>query len=171
MHFALDTRIFYRMCNSLKEDFDVTLIAVHDKEEVRDGVRIIPFRRMHQRNLRVFFSWFLMFWKAIKVNARIYHLHDPELIPCGLLLRLCGKQVIWDVHENIAEDIFDKPWIKHQKRAYGIFRFFEKLACKYFYIILAEKSYEKRYKHLAKRCTTSVGVPLGRNTPFHSSTS
>lgn len=154
MHFALDTRIFYRMCTSLATEFDVTLIAVHDRSEIKNNVRIIPFRRNHKRNSRVFFSWFIMFFKAIRVNAAIYHLHDPELIPCGLLLKFLGKKVIWDVHENIAEDIFDKPWISNQEKAYRIFHFFEKLACRYFYIILAEISYEKRYKAIAKRCAT-----------------
>ncbi len=95
-----------------------------------------------------------MFFKALKVNARIYHLHDPELIPCGILLNLLGKKVILDIHENIAEDIFDKPWIRNQQLAYGLFHFFEKLACRYFYIILAETSYEKRYKTIAKRLST-----------------
>lgn len=154
MHFALDTRIFYRMCLSLKAKYEVSLIGVHPRKETYKGVAIIPFKRYHNRQLRVLLGWLHMFFKAIRVNASLYHLHDPELIPCGLLLRLMGKQVIWDVHENIAEDIFDKPWIRNQKRAYGIFHFFEKLACKYFYIVLAEKSYEKRYKQLAKHCTT-----------------
>lgn len=154
VHFALDTRIFYRMCRTLAAEYDVTLIAVHPKKEEREGVRIIPFRRYHNRGFRVFFGWWFMFLKAISVNARIYHLHDPELIPCGLLLKMFGKQVIWDVHENIAEDIFDKPWIRHQRRAYNIFHFFEKLACRYFTIILAEKSYEKRYHGMAKQCYT-----------------
>ncbi len=92
-----------------------------------------------------------MFFKALRVNAALYHLHDPELIPCGLLLRLMGRKVVFDIHENIAEDIFDKPWIRHQQRAYALFHFFEKLACRYFFILLAERSYEKRYKHLNSR--------------------
>ena len=92
-----------------------------------------------------------MLFKALKVNARIYHLHDPELIPCGIFLKFLGKKVILDIHENIAEDIFDKPWIKRQKLAYRIFHFFERIACNKFYIILAENSYEKRYAKLAKR--------------------
>jgi glycosyltransferase involved in cell wall biosynthesis len=139
------------MCRSLKHTYDVSLIAVHPVNEVVDGIRIIPFKRIHNRSVRVALGWLLMFFKAIRVNARIYHLHDPELIPCGLLLRLLGKKIILDIHENIAEDIFDKPWIKYPRRAYRIFHFFEKLACRYFYILLAENSYEKRYSRLAKR--------------------
>ena len=95
-----------------------------------------------------------MFFKAIKVNARIYHLHDPELIPCGILLRLFGKKVILDIHENIAEDLFDKPWIKRQKLIFTIFTIFEKIASKMFYILLAERSYEKRYNKICKQIST-----------------
>lgn len=154
MHFALDTRIFYRMCQSLKTTYKVSLIAVHEKAETFKGIEIIPFKRIHNRKLRVSFGWLIMFFKAMRIGAKVYHLHDPELIPCGLLLKLAGKQVIWDVHENIAEDIFDKPWIRHQRLAYLLFHFFEKMACRYFYIVLAEKSYQNRYLELSKRFAT-----------------
>jgi glycosyltransferase involved in cell wall biosynthesis len=174
VHFALDTRIFYRMCRFLSGKYEVSLIAVHPKQEVLENVRIIPFRRFHNRQLRVATGWLLMFFKALTVNAKIYHLHDPELIPCGLLLRLLGKKVILDIHENIAEDIFDKPWIKHQQRAYKIFRFFERLACRYFYILLAETSYERRYNQLAKKhatvmnyCDVEFFNPFAKQTYTH----
>jgi glycosyltransferase involved in cell wall biosynthesis len=142
------------MCRFLSHTYTVTLIAVHSKAETKDQVRIIPFKRFHNRKFRILFGWLIMFIKALKVNAKIYHLHDPELIPCGILLRLAGKKVILDIHENIAEDIFDKPWIRRQKLAYTIFSFFEKIACRMFYIILAEKSYEKRYKAICKNYAT-----------------
>lgn len=96
-------------------------------------------------------TWFIMFFKAIKVNAGLYHIHDPELIPCGLLLRMLGKKVILDIHENVAEDIFDKPWIHSKKLLYSFFSFFEKRAVKRFFIFLAENSYEERYRKLGAR--------------------
>jgi glycosyltransferase involved in cell wall biosynthesis len=142
------------MCRFLARTYEVSLIAVHPQKETLEGVHIIPFRRFHNRKWRVAIGWLIMFFKALKVNARVYHLHDPELIPCGLLLRMLGKQVILDIHENIAEDIFDKPWISNQQRAYQVFHFFEKLACRYFFILLAETSYEKRYSRLARRSAT-----------------
>lgn len=154
VHFALDTRIFYRMCKHLSHQYEVHLIAVHPSEELREKVYIHPFKRYHNRKLRILFGWLIMFFKAIKVNARVYHLHDPELIPCGMLLRLMGKKVILDIHENIAEDIFDKPWIRNQKFIFRIFSFFEMIACRMFYIVLAETSYEKRYRSKAKNCYT-----------------
>ena len=148
VHYAMDTRIFYKMCQALKENYEVALIANHPKEEFVNGVKIVPFQPFKKRNIRVLLSWLLMFFKAIKQRASIYHFHDPELIPCGILLSMFGKKVIYDVHENIAEDIFDKPWIRNQKMAYRIFNFFEKRAVKRFHLILAEKSYQKRYELL-----------------------
>lgn len=145
VHFALDTRIFYRFCRSLAEHYDVTLIAVHPKKEVRDGINMIPFRRFKNKLLRVSFTWLIMFFKAIRVNAKLYQFHDPELIPCGILLRLFGKKVIFDIHENVAEDIFDKPWIRNKQILFTIFTFFERIATRSFFIFLAEKSYAPRY--------------------------
>jgi glycosyltransferase involved in cell wall biosynthesis len=142
------------MCKFLSSIYDVTLIAVHPRDEIKDKVHIIPFTRYHNRKFRILFGWLFMFFKAIRVNARIYHLHDPELIPCGILLRACGKKVILDIHENIAEDLFDKPWIKRQKLVFTIFTFFEKIACQMFYIVLAERSYEKRYNKMCKHIST-----------------
>lgn len=148
VHYAIDTRIFYKMCQTLSKAYDVTLIANHSQKEIIDGIQIIPSKVFSNRKYRVFFSWYWMFFKAIKVNAKLYHFHDPELIPCGLLLKILGKKVIYDIHENIAEDIFDKPWIKNPKLAYRIFNAFEKLAVKHFFIILAENSYQNRYIQL-----------------------
>jgi glycosyltransferase involved in cell wall biosynthesis len=46
----------------------------------------------------------------------VVHLHDPELLVVGQLLRLLGYRVVFDVHENIAEQILDKrylpPWAR-----------------------------------------------------------
>lgn len=154
VHVATDTRIFYRYCKHLSENYAVTLIAVHPKEEILLGIHILPFRRFKNKLLRVFLTWFLMFFKAIRNPADLYHLHDPELIPCGLLLRLMGKKVVLDIHENVAEDIFDKPWIPAKKVLYTCFHFFEKLAVKNMPVILAEHSYEARYQKMGADFTT-----------------
>jgi len=151
VHFAIDTRIFFKQCKTLSNFYQVCLIAIHPIKENIEGIEIIPFKRYHNRKFRVFCSWFIMLIKALKVKAKIYHFHDPELIPCGLILKALGKKVIWDVHENIADDIYDKHWIKYRKTAYYVFSFFEFLACKSFYLILAEKSYLKRYEKKSRQ--------------------
>ncbi len=148
VHFALDTRIFYRLAQSLKKDYDVTVIGVHPRKEFVDGVEIIPFRRFKNKMLRVAITWLLILKKCLKQKADIYQIHDPELLPTVLLLRLFRKKVVYDVHENIADDIFDKPWIKNKKLLYKFFNFFEKRVASCCPIFIAEDSYLPRYESM-----------------------
>ena len=104
-----------------------------------------------------------MFPKALRTKADIYHFHDPELIPCGLWLRLLGKKVIFDVHEHFAADIYDKPWIRRKKLLAGIYAFWEKRAARRFELILAENSYAPHYAAMGARYTIVLNYP---DVPF-----
>jgi glycosyltransferase involved in cell wall biosynthesis len=53
---------------------------------------------------------------GLRRNGTVYHFHDPELIPIGLALRLLGKRVIYDVHEDLPRDILFKDWIPRRLR-------------------------------------------------------
>src|SRR5437016_4255332 len=117
VHKPFDTRVFHKEGNALvSAGYDVTLIAQHICEEVVDGIRIIPlpeprsrFDRMTRLTLRALLL-------ALRQNAAVYHFHDPELIPAGLILRLCKKRVVYDVHENVPNDVKDKGWIPKSVR-------------------------------------------------------
>ena len=39
---------------------------------------------------------------ATRHKARLYHVHNPEMIPLALVLKLLGRKVIYDTHENYA---------------------------------------------------------------------
>ena len=95
VHPRFDVRIFQKECKSLAmAGYDVVLIAPGEIPENIDGVHIVPFPKIKSRFVRFIFSWMVMYKKALQQKARLYHFHDPELIPCGLMLRLTGKKVV-----------------------------------------------------------------------------
>jgi hypothetical protein len=49
--------------------------------------------------------------EAVRLKADIYHVHDPELLPLALLLRLLNKRVIYDIHEDLPRTILYKHYI------------------------------------------------------------
>ncbi|MFY8191145.1 MAG: glycosyltransferase family 4 protein [Bacteroidia bacterium] len=117
VHHVWDTRVFYRECVSLAKKFDVTLIAIGNEGNfVKDGVRVISIPKPKNFIERFFKTVFKVFILAVKQEAHIYHIHDAEMIPFGILLSVLGKQVIYDIHENTHDDILLKPWIKPNKR-------------------------------------------------------
>ena len=119
VHKALDIRIFYKESTTLaKAGYNVVLIAQHEREEIINGVRIVPFRKFKKRIIRILVSPLILFFIAIKYNASVYHFHDPELIITGVLLKITGKKVIYDVHEDISKQILYKEWVK-----YRVFRY------------------------------------------------
>jgi hypothetical protein len=119
VHSARDVRIFYKQCRSLaKAGYDVTLVAPCDSDYSLDGVSVRAVRRIENRMLRMTACVWSVTREALKVNADVYHFHDPELIPAGLFLKARGKKVIYDIHEELASDIsHSKPYIPSDRKS------------------------------------------------------
>lgn len=113
VHPPFDTRIFHKQAKTLVQaGYDVTLIAQHGRDEVVDRVRIIALPKSRNRFTRIFGLTWRVFRLALRQQADVYHFHDPELLPAGLLLKLfTGKRVIYDVHEDYSQAIRTKPWL------------------------------------------------------------
>lgn len=108
-----DVRIYHKECRSLAEaGFDVHLVACGPESLAKDGVTLhaIP-RAKGGRLARILKTAWQIYRAAKAVDADIYHLHDPELLPYGLLLVWQGKKVIYDAHEDVPRDILSKAWI------------------------------------------------------------
>jgi glycosyltransferase involved in cell wall biosynthesis len=111
VHPAFDIRIFRKEARSLaKTGYGVSIIAQHTKREIRDGVEIIPIPKSGNRALRIIRTLTAL-RLALKQEADIYHFHDPEFLYPAMILKLFGRRVVYDVHEDVPNDILIKDWI------------------------------------------------------------
>lgn len=111
-HPAFDVRIFHKECKSLaRAGYEVTLIATADENGIHDGISLKNLPVWKNRLHRFTRGSLAVYKGALEVDADIYHFHDPELIPTALLLRLHGKKVIYDIHEDLPRTISYKPYI------------------------------------------------------------
>ncbi len=112
IHPADDIRIYHKQCKSLvRNGYKVTFIVNEDRNKITDNINIIAIKKQKNRFKRLFLASREVYLKAMKSGATIYHFHDPELIPVGIFLRLHGKQIIYDVHEDLPRQILSKDWI------------------------------------------------------------
>lgn len=152
-HNILDNRIFYRECRSLAAaGYEVVLVAQHAQDEVRDGIRIRAVPRYRNRFERVTLTAFRVVRGAWRERPAVFHFHDPELIPWGLLLHLLGKRVIYDVHEDFTQAADVRPWVPDKARPLvaRLSDFTAWLARKTMAIVIAERYYERRFPGATK---------------------
>jgi glycosyltransferase involved in cell wall biosynthesis len=151
VHYPYDTRIFSKEATSLAESgYDVTLIArgEHDPTiEVPDNLTVKLLPNSSDRVNRI--TGLTQFIRtAIREDADVYHLHDPELLVSVPILKLTtGAAVIYDVHEDVRSQISKKDWLPSvlKPMAKAGFELVERICLPIIdEIILAESSYTSR---------------------------
>jgi len=168
-HAPLDVRIFRKECKSLaRAGYQVTLIAPSNQNFVSDGVRIRALPVPTGRTRRFTVTVWKAFREALREPADIFHLHDPELLPAGLLLALCGKKVIYDCHENVADDFLNRKWIPRGLRSTcsKLADLGEKLATRGFSgIVVADEQLCMRFRNVSVPTAKVQNYPILEEFP------
>lgn len=158
-----DNRIFEKTVLGLAgRGWPVTYLAVESSEFPRDRYPAVKFMglgcapgwrgRLARNAAALRYLW--------STPPSILHFHDPELMIVGLLLKLRGWQVVYDVHEDSLLSIEVKHYLPGAVRPLVrcAVLLLERLASRTFAIVLAERAYRRRFPG---------GIPI-LNYPRHS---
>jgi glycosyltransferase involved in cell wall biosynthesis len=167
VHRALDVRVFEKQCKSLAADgYQVVLVAVHARDEVIEGVQIKALPTPRGRLSRMTVTAWQTFREALRQRADLYQVHDPELLPWATLLRLFGKVVVYDMHENVPPDILQKTWLPGWLKpplAWCV-RAVERVLLTWTPVVFAETSYSHDYRWV-KRSVVVLNLPRLESLP------
>lgn len=162
-HRWTDNRIHLREAASLsRAGYDVHLIAVeHDVAIEATGVTdhqltALPrVRRLTLGSMRAII-------RALQTRPRVVHMHDPELIWAVVPLRLMGKVVIYDAHEDLPLQVMLKDYLPRSVRAMvAIFaRILLRVAAHSTHVVAATEAIARRFP--ADRVTVVRNLPVLR---------
>jgi glycosyltransferase involved in cell wall biosynthesis len=170
-HPRLDRRIFSKECVALRDaGHEVFLIAPGGSQEceVLHGITILRGPMLHRkrdflRNCRQIYRM------ARDLQADVYHLHDPFLLPFGFKAqRRLGAHVIFDAHEDYVAEAAVRTWMPGPLRrlfAWCVERY-EKRAARVFdaFVVVAEDT-RRRVESVGGRAVVVANYVPGESFP------
>ncbi len=159
-HAVDDDRILHRMARTAARfGYRSTLAGPQDGSLTFEGVTMVACPRTVARvaGWRRWMAWLPILWWALRSEEKLFHIHDPDMILAGLILRLFGRHVIYDVHDDYEASFKDR--LRQQSWLAGWFPtfwwWFERHAARAFDgIVVADR-------HLATKFAPCQPVILG----------
>jgi glycosyltransferase involved in cell wall biosynthesis len=166
VHTPFDPRIFHKECRSLaRAGFDVTVVGTNWKQGEKDHIQVKSVSGHSSRVGRMTRTVWSVYREAAKQNADVYHFHDPELIPIGLLLRACGKHVIYDIHEDMPKEILSKQYLPNWTRSlvsWVVSRMEATVSGQFSALVVVTPSIAKRFQPLNQKTVIVHNYPYVR---------
>jgi len=152
-HNVGDERILHRMARTAAQcGYQSTFVVPHPGDATWDGVTLIPCPRTtpDTPRWRRWTVWMDILWWALRSDGNLFQIHDPDLIPAGLILKLFGRQVVYDVHDDYEASFKDRlrqrPWLARWLPA--LWWWFERNAARAFDgIVVADRHLAHKFAH------------------------
>lgn len=132
-HESTDVRIFRKECVSLAAAGYETYLVARGESREDYGVHVVGVGPAPEGRLQRMTTFArTVYRRALELDADLYHIHDPELLPYARKLKQRGKKVIFDSHENVAETILEKDYILPivRKGIYKAYRKYQENVCR-----------------------------------------
>lgn len=164
VHDRSDVRVFTKECSALaRSGYRVHLITADGRgHEWRDDVEISDIGKLAGRLNRVLNAPRAVLEMAVAIDADLYHLHDPELMPIGLKLKRFGKRVIFDAHEDFPKQLLNKPYLGQLSATAlsAVASVYERYACSRFDgIVAATPVIRNKFAEINPRSTDVLNYP------------
>ncbi len=163
VHSALDIRIFHKECSSLAAaGHEVYLVTANPDDGLVNGVQFVSSHsKKRSRLFRILFTSREVYKTALALDADVYHLHDPELLPYALKLRRKKKVVIYDAHEDLPRQLAGKEYLRFKKTFASVVERYENYVCrKLSYIVTATPFIAERFKKINPNTLNINNYPL-----------
>jgi glycosyltransferase involved in cell wall biosynthesis len=88
-----------------------SILGPHSEAGKLQGVEFVPLPKSRRRLTRILFATRIV-PRALDQRADIYHVHNPELLPAALILKLFfGKKVVYDTREDFPAMMQTKVYL------------------------------------------------------------